>query len=150
MLFRSSKLNKSFAFYQGVQRRFTKIPNGNDFTIIDDYAHHPTEIIATIKAAKKLIEDGGKLIVVFQAHKVSRLENLFTEFISSFLDSDLLIVLDVYEPDPYKKNEITRKSIANEISKVNSKSAIIDLPMCLSMWLQSYHQLFTNIFRLLH
>lgn len=120
------QLNKAFNFYQGVQRRFTKISNGNNFTIIDDYAHHPTEITATINAARQLVEK-GQLIVVFQAHKISRLQDLFTEFVSSFSQADIVIVLDVYEPDPHKKHQISRQYIAQEIRQINAKSRIIDL-----------------------
>ncbi len=87
---------KAFA---GVKRRFTYVATINGVSIIDDYAHHPIEIKATLSAARAVIdnvEGGGKVIAVVQPHRYSRLENLFIDFSEAFSDADKVYVSDVY------------------------------------------------------
>jgi UDP-N-acetylmuramate--alanine ligase len=88
--------------YNGVKRRFDKKGIYNNAVVIDDYAHHPTEIINTIKTAKDLKHN--KLFVVFQPHRYSRTKNLMKEFSMSFDGVDELILTDIYsaseEPIP--------------------------------------------------
>jgi UDP-N-acetylmuramate--alanine ligase len=70
--------------------------------VADDYGHHPTEIRATLTAAKQVWT--GRIIVVFQPHRYTRTQALFQEFLTAFADADLLIVTDIYpageEPIP--------------------------------------------------
>jgi UDP-N-acetylmuramate--alanine ligase len=80
--------------FKGVKRRFTKAGEWNRVAIIDDYAHHPVEIAAVLKAARAIVE--GKLIAVVQPHRFSRLHHLFDEFCTCFNDADVVIVADVY------------------------------------------------------
>ncbi|MGM0444929.1 MAG: UDP-N-acetylmuramate--L-alanine ligase [Bacillota bacterium] len=80
--------------YTGVKRRFDKKGVYNNAVVIDDYAHHPTEIINTIKTAKDLKHN--KLFVVFQPHRYSRTKNLMKEFSRSFDGADELILTDIY------------------------------------------------------
>jgi UDP-N-acetylmuramate--alanine ligase len=95
------KLNIPFAtiaaslqtFY-GVKRRFQLKGNFDDIMVIDDYGHHPTEIMATLSAAKSF--NKKRLVVVFQPHRYSRTRFLMEEFVKSFKLSDQLIVTDVY------------------------------------------------------
>ena len=81
--------------FDGVKRRFSKVGEYKGTAIIDDYAHHPTEIIATLKAARQLAGE-NKVVCVFQPHKYSRLSGLFNEFCSSFSNADHVIVCDIY------------------------------------------------------
>jgi UDP-N-acetylmuramate--alanine ligase len=84
--------------FGGVKRRFTKTGEVNGITIIDDYGHHPVEIIAVLKAARMAVEDsGGRVIAVVQPHRYSRLQDLFEEFCTCFNDADTVLVSDVYE-----------------------------------------------------
>ncbi len=96
------KMKKALSEFKGVSRRFEIKGEIDRVMIADDYAHHPTEIKATLKAAR----DGYKkrIIAIFQPHLYSRTKDFYKEFGKSFFDSDLLIVTDIYpareEPVP--------------------------------------------------
>jgi UDP-N-acetylmuramate--alanine ligase len=90
-------IQKALSTFGGVKRRFTIIGNAMGATIVDDYAHHPVEINATLNAAKQYIEgNGGRVIAVMQPHRFTRLENLFNEFSECFTNADEVIILPVY------------------------------------------------------
>lgn len=81
---------------EGVKRRFTRTGVVNGITIIDDYGHHPVEIIATLKAASQARGAGARTIAVVQPHRYSRLAGLFREFCTCFNEASTVIVADVY------------------------------------------------------
>ncbi len=84
--------------FSGVNRRFTKTGQSNGVTVIDDYAHHPVEIKAVLRAARQAVEKSGKkVIAVKQPHRYSRLHDLFEDFCTCFNDADSVIIADVYE-----------------------------------------------------
>jgi UDP-N-acetylmuramate--alanine ligase len=85
---------KALASFRGVQRRFQLIGEVNNIQIVDDYAHHPTEIRATLNAAKK--SHDGRLIAVFQPHRYTRTKFLAKEFAESFELVDKLILDEIY------------------------------------------------------
>lgn len=87
-------VREALAGFSGVKRRFDYIGEVGDVLIFDDYAHHPTEIKATLAAAKE--GWGRRTVAVFQPHLYSRTVYLLEEFASSFGDADLVIVTDVY------------------------------------------------------
>lgn len=80
--------------FHGAKRRFQILGNAGGNTIVDDYAHHPTEIKATIAAARHL--DYDRILVVFQPHRYSRTDLLAEEFGSCFTEADLVIISDIY------------------------------------------------------
>ena len=83
--------------FVGVQRRFELVANRQGILAVDDYAHHPTEIVATLTAARRLADSRkGKLVVAFQPHRFSRLKHLIHDFARSFLLSDYLYLMPVY------------------------------------------------------
>jgi len=82
--------------FKGVKRRFTKTGEVNGITIIDDYAHHPVEIAATLKSAIQAKGGNGRVIAVVQPHRYTRLSSLFSEFCTCFNDADIVVVTDVY------------------------------------------------------
>lgn len=88
-------LRTAFASFAGVKRRFTKTGEGAGVTVIDDYAHHPVEISAVLKAARTSFSN--KVVAVVQPHRYSRLEALFDEFCTCFNDADVVIVAPVFE-----------------------------------------------------
>jgi UDP-N-acetylmuramate--alanine ligase len=90
-----SALADSLASFNGVKRRFTVIPSHKDFLVIDDYAHHPTEIRAVLKAARDSFKD-RKIHVLFQPHRFSRTKDLMNEFAHCFNDCDSLVLTDIY------------------------------------------------------
>lgn len=91
------QIKKGLERFQGVFRRFQlKLDHKDkDIMVIDDYAHHPTEVQATIQAARKGWEN-RRIIAVFQPHLYTRTQLMFQEFGLSFFEADLLIVTDVY------------------------------------------------------
>ena len=104
----SLELNIPFATIQrglhqfsGVNRRFTvrsvapKEPQGENITLVDDYAHHPTEILATLKAARQAWPD-RRIIGVFQPHRFTRLRDHWNDFSTSFDNIDQVVVCPVY------------------------------------------------------
>ena len=83
--------------FTGMGRRFEKVGNVNHALLVDDYAHHPTEVKATLRAAKEAVQGtGGRVIAVFQPHRFTRLQALWHEFAACFTDADVLILTDVY------------------------------------------------------
>ena len=79
----------------GVERRFQVKGEQDDILVLDDYGHHPTEVIATLETAKACWPE-RRLIVVFQPHRYSRTEALFDRFVLSFNQADMLIVAPIY------------------------------------------------------
>jgi UDP-N-acetylmuramate--alanine ligase len=84
----------ALAEFSGVYRRFEIKGERQGVLVIDDYGHHPTEIEATLKAAKEAF--GRRVIAVFQPHLYSRTRDFYREFGSSFYQADLLVVTDIY------------------------------------------------------
>ena len=104
--------------FSGTQRRFDIIgTTDKGIKLVDDYAHHPTEIKATLSAAKKLPHK--KLWCLFQPHTYTRTLALFHEFADAFQDADVIVLAKIYaarEKDIYK---ISSKKLAEEIRRVH-------------------------------
>jgi UDP-N-acetylmuramate--alanine ligase len=83
-----------FEKFEGVKRRFTKVGEADGAIIIDDYAHHPTEIRAVLSAAREGAE--GRVIAIMQPHRYTRLQALMEDFQSAFNDADVVFVTPVY------------------------------------------------------
>ena len=81
--------------FHGISRRFELTDEWNDIKIIDDYAHHPTEIRATLKAAREFFPN-RTIRAIWQPHTFSRTKSLLGEFSTSFSDADDLIITDIY------------------------------------------------------
>ncbi|MDP2705851.1 MAG: cyanophycin synthetase, partial [bacterium] len=90
------KLQAGLKAYQGSLRRFEFIGRVKGISLYDDYAHHPTEIKATLTGAKDKFPD-SKIICVFQPHQTKRLKLLFRDITESFNDADILILLPPYQ-----------------------------------------------------
>jgi len=87
-------IQRGFERFEGVKRRFTRVGEVDGAIIIDDYAHHPTEIRAVLSAAREGAE--GRVIAVVQPHRFSRLQSLMDEFQNAFNDADVVFVTPVY------------------------------------------------------
>lgn len=81
--------------FQGVRRRFEEIATVNGVTLVDDYAHHPTAVRATLAAARKKYP-GRRLVAAFQPHQVSRTQQLMDEFARSFADADEVLLVPIF------------------------------------------------------
>ncbi len=115
-------MKESLAEYQSVERRFQIKGRINGVQIIDDYAHHPTEIKAVIEAAQQL--GARRLITVFQPHRYSRLQALFDEFVRSFQQSDYVVVTDIYAAGEDSIDGITAQRLVEVMKKTTEKPVV--------------------------
>lgn len=113
-----SALFESLSTFNGVKRRFSMIPCHKDFLVIDDYAHHPTEIRAVLKAARDSFKN-RKIHVLFQPHRFSRTKDLMNEFSEAFSDCDTLVLTDIYSAQEQAIPGITSEVL---LEKIKSKS----------------------------
>ncbi|MGZ3444452.1 MAG: UDP-N-acetylmuramate--L-alanine ligase [Myxococcaceae bacterium] len=84
----------ALAEFAGVQRRFTVRGEARGIMVVDDYGHHPAEVMATLAGARQAF--GRRLVVVFQPHRYTRTRDLLSEFATAFNDADALVVLGIY------------------------------------------------------
>ncbi|MEM1008596.1 MAG: UDP-N-acetylmuramate--L-alanine ligase [Myxococcota bacterium] len=89
------RVRAAFAKFAGIQRRFQLWGEVNDIMVVDDYAHHPVEIQATLLGARASYAQ-RRIVAVFQPHRYSRLRDLFQDFVTSFYQCDQLWVTDIY------------------------------------------------------
>jgi len=87
-------IQQGITAYTGVRRRLEMKGAVRGVTVVDDYGHHPTEIAATLSAARQVWT--GRIIVVFQPHRYTRTRALFDEFTRSFGDADMTVITDIY------------------------------------------------------
>lgn len=111
-------IKNGFKQFQGVKRRFTLVGKYNGAEIIDDYAHHPVEIEATLDTAKDVVSKrNGRIISIFQPHRYTRLENLFSDFASCFCKSDKVYILDVFSAGDTPIEGVNSKTLVDAINK---------------------------------
>ncbi|MFV9874959.1 MAG: UDP-N-acetylmuramate--L-alanine ligase [Rickettsiales endosymbiont of Dermacentor nuttalli] len=121
-------IKNGFRNFAGVKRRFTKVGEVNNITIVDDYAHHPKEIIATLKTAKHIInKTQGKIIAIFQPHRYSRLRNLFSEFVNCFTYAETLIITDIYSAGEEPIIGISKEALATSMKESGYPGEILIL-----------------------
>lgn len=106
---------EALSTYQGASRRLEVKWSGRGITIIDDYAHHPTEIKATIAALQGL--SAKRLVVVFQPHRYSRTEMLLEDFAQSFSGVDSLVVTDIYAASEQPRPGVSAEKLVELIRK---------------------------------
>ncbi|WP_427339321.1 UDP-N-acetylmuramate--L-alanine ligase [Caloranaerobacter sp. DY30410] len=119
-----STIIEAIESYTGTHRRFEVKGIINGIKIIDDYAHHPTEIKATLNAAKKLPHN--KIWCVFQPHTYTRTKALLNEFSESFYDADNVIVTDIYAAREKDTGLVHSKDLVDLLTTKGIKSLYID------------------------
>ena len=108
--------------FQGVDRRFQLRGRAAGVSVVDDYGHHPTEIRATLAAARQC---GYKHVhVIFQPHRYSRTQDLRDEFATAFGDADTLFVLDIYAASEQPIPGITGETLARHIAAKGGRTAM--------------------------
>src|SRR5437868_13734289 len=107
--------------FRGVDRRFQLRGRAAGVTVVDDYGHHPTEIRATLAAARQC--GFGKVHVIFQPHRYSRTKDLMDEFGHAFGDADSVFILDIYAASEAPIDGITGEGLASHISQVSGRRA---------------------------
>ena len=108
-------VNPHFATFTGMGRRFQKVGEFDGISIYDDYAHHPTEIKATLSSSKSF--RNRNVIAVFQPHRYTRLQNLWNEFMGAFSDVDRVVVTDVYAASEDPIEGINSEAFTNELKE---------------------------------
>ncbi len=111
--------------FHGAKRRFQVLGESNDILVIDDYAHHPTEIEATISAATVT---GKRIIAVFQPQRYSRTFFLLDAFSRAFSEANEVIITDIYSPAGEKQIEGVHSSKLVDLIVQNSNANAIYLP----------------------
>ncbi len=114
-------------FFTGAKRRFEKRGEKKGALFFDDYAHHPTEIQFTLKAAE-LEKKDGRIITVFQPHRYTRLLNLYEKFSKSFDNCDILIVSDVFGSGEKPIAGITGKLLIDSLIENGFKNRLVYIP----------------------
>jgi UDP-N-acetylmuramate--alanine ligase len=113
LLVSPEKIAEGLNHFRGVDRRFQLRGQARGVTVVDDYGHHPTEIRATLAAAR---ECGHRRIhVVFQPHRFSRTHDLLEEFADAFRDADSVIVLPIYAASEEPIPGVTAELLAGRI-----------------------------------
>ncbi len=115
------KIAEAFAGFKNANRRFQFKGEAAGVMVVDDYGHHPTEVMATLSAAKN--SSGGKrTVVVFQPHRYSRTKELMNEFGVAFNNADVLYLLDIYAASEQPIEGITAEVLAENIKKFGHKN----------------------------
>jgi UDP-N-acetylmuramate--alanine ligase len=107
--------------FRGVDRRFQLRGRAAGVSVIDDYGHHPTEIRATLAAARQC--GFGKVHVVFQPHRYTRTRDLMEDFTTAFADADSLFVLDIYAASEKPIEGISGEALAGSVREKGGRSA---------------------------
>ncbi|MDJ0686380.1 MAG: UDP-N-acetylmuramate--L-alanine ligase [Alphaproteobacteria bacterium] len=123
----ADSMREALRRFAGVKRRFTRTGEANGVTVIDDYAHHPVEINAVLKAARDATS--GRVIAVVQPHRYTRLRDLFEEFCSCFNDADTVVVAPVFEAGEAPIEGVDRDALIQGLRTRGHRSvAAIDGP----------------------
>lgn len=109
------EISPALASFRGAKRRFERRYGDHDVALYDDYGHHPTEIAATLRTARRALDGRGRLVVLFQPHRYSRTKALLQEFGSCFGDADLVMVAPVYAAGESPLNGADASAIVREI-----------------------------------
>jgi UDP-N-acetylmuramate--alanine ligase len=116
----SDLIREGLAKFAGVGRRFDIKGMTNGITVIDDYGHHPAEIRATLEAGK--LCKFSRLLVLFQPHRYSRTQHLWSDFTLAFNLADILVVTDIYAASEHPIPGITSEALAAAIREAGHKN----------------------------
>ena len=108
-------IRNTFAAFSGVKRRFTRVGEWRGAAVYDDYAHHPVEIAAVLRAAR--MAGKGRIIAVIQPHRYTRLQSLFNEFSACLDDADIVVVTPVYSAGEAPIPGIDRDEVASGLRR---------------------------------
>ncbi len=115
-------IRNGLANFRGVNRRFTRVGTVNGIEIIDDYAHHPVEIDAALKAARQVTS--GQILAIHQPHRFTRLNSLFDDFCTCFSNADHVAVADVYDAGECPIAGADRDSLVSALTQHGHRNAV--------------------------
>lgn len=125
----ASRIKPLLMSFNGIKRRFNPISNSDNFLVIDDYAHHPTEIKAVLETARKSFPKQN-IRVLFQPHRFTRTRDLMSDFASSFNNCDSLIIADIYSAQEQPIDGIDSSTLAQKVLRhsphIQCKSSTLD------------------------
>ncbi|MFA6416971.1 MAG: UDP-N-acetylmuramate--L-alanine ligase [Patescibacteria group bacterium] len=139
-----AEIKKHLFDFRGTERRAQILGKYQGALIIDDYAHHPTEIAATLEGIRRHYPN-KKLRVVFHPHTFTRTKALFNDFVSSFGNAQELIVLDIYGSAREKQGGVSSAQLVRAIQKFNKQQSISQPVSNLKDIAQAANYLRTNI-----
>lgn len=111
-------IREAFQSFKGVKRRMERKDEISGILVVDDYAHHPTEVCATLAALRNAVKE-RRIIALFQPHRYSRLKYIINKFDGAFQDADTVIVTDLYTAQEDPVPGITTEAIVAAIKKKN-------------------------------
>jgi UDP-N-acetylmuramate--alanine ligase len=114
--------------FAGVRRRFQLKGERSAVRVVDDYAHHPTELSATLEAARATMPSEGRVIAVFQPHRYSRTRKLYREFGEAFASADAVLVTEVYGAGEMPLPGVNGKLIVDAICEARNHSDVYYIP----------------------
>lgn len=121
-----SSCTKALQDFSGVRRRFQYLGKVDNITLVDDYAHHPSEVEATLKAART--GNWNRVITVFQPHRYTRTSHLHSDFGKAFFDADMVVITDVYAADEEPIPGVDGKLIVDSILREEPYKDVAYLP----------------------
>jgi UDP-N-acetylmuramate--alanine ligase len=125
------EIAKGLATFEGARRRFEFRGEVDGITFIDDYAHHPSEIRATLAAARLQARPGQRVVAIFQPHRYSRTLTFLEEFAESFTHADLVVITDIYSAGEPNLGQVSAEHLAAKIAKQQQQVVYQPLPtMC--------------------
>ncbi|MFH1834000.1 MAG: UDP-N-acetylmuramate--L-alanine ligase, partial [bacterium] len=120
------QITPALSTFRGAVRRFQWKGERDGVTVVDDYAHHPTELRATLRAARQ--GEWSRVIAVFQPHLYSRTEFLQAEFAEALLEADIPVVTDVYGAREDPRPGVSGKLIVDSILRLDQRKPVVYLP----------------------
>jgi UDP-N-acetylmuramate--alanine ligase len=115
-------MRRSVAEFRGVKRRFQPVGEAGGITVMDDYAHHPTEVRATLAAARDRFP-GRRLVCLFQPHTYSRTRYLLDGFRTCFADCDVLLIAETYAAREEPSAGMSAEELAREVRQPRARYA---------------------------
>ncbi|MFB5029221.1 MAG: UDP-N-acetylmuramate--L-alanine ligase [Candidatus Darwinibacter acetoxidans] len=122
------QMQRALRRFTGAKRRFEILGTIGGALVVDDYAHHPTEVAAVIKAAREGWPT-RRIVAVFQPHRYSRTKLLFEDFAQAFREADVVIITDIYAPPPEKPIPgVSAAALADRVRESNAPKNVYHIP----------------------
>lgn len=115
-------IKEALSAFEGVKRRFEIVGERDGIMVVDDYAHHPTEIKVTLQAARR---SGRRLVCIFQPHRYTRTNFLWKEFVEAFDNADVLLLNDIYSAGEEPIPGVNSQRLAREIRQRGHEHVLV-------------------------
>jgi UDP-N-acetylmuramate--alanine ligase len=133
---------KGIASFEGAKRRFEEKGSYDNITLIDDYAHHPSEIRCTLEAARSRLGKykANRVVAIFQPHRYSRTAAFLKDFATCFSEADVVILTDIYSAGEANLEQITGEQVVEAVKEHHSQVYYHPNLSTLSSFLQGFLQ----------